>query len=195
VILFIAVVLGLLAGWVRFRWNHSTWQPPEFQHAWLVVVFFVPQLLAFYVPVIRSLMPTPLVAVCLVTSQIGLLLFCLFNWHLTGIPILAAGLFLNLLVISANGGLMPLSDKTATYLLPEQVISNLEIGGRFGISKDVLLSPEMIVFPWLSDRFLSPGWIPYRFIFSLGDILVAAGAFFLLAFTTKPVTHSQERWI
>jgi len=188
-----AVVLGLLVGWSRTRLSQSVWQLPDFQHAWVVAVFFVPQLLAFYLPVTRTQLSTPVVAACLIISQIGLLLFCFYNKHLPGISILAAGLLLNLLVISVNGGLMPLSTTTASYLIPEQVLSNLKIGSRFGFSKDVLLAPEAIIFPWLSDRFVPPTWIPYRFIFSFGDILIAIGAFWLLAFPPTSVTRSLER--
>jgi hypothetical protein len=189
----LAIIAGILAGWVRIRWTPSAWQLPDLQHSLVVAVFFVPQFLAFYLPVTRSQISTPVVAACLIVSQIGLLLFCLYNRQLPGIPILAAGLLLNLLVISANGGLMPLSTKTAAYLLPEQVLSTLKIGSRFGISKDILLAPEAIRFPWLSDRFVPPDWIPYRFVFSIGDVLIALGAFFLLALPSNSVTRSQER--
>ena len=189
-ILLPAVVFGLLAGWLRVRLNQSIWHPPEFQHAWAVAVFFVPQLLAFYLPVTRSRMSIPVVAACLITSQIGLLLFCLFNKHLPGMPILAAGLSLNLLAISANGGLMPLSTTTAAHLIPEHVLSNLNIGSRFSVSsKDILLAPEAVIFPWLSDRFVPPDWFPYQFAFSLGDVLVDIGAFLLLAL---PITFKNS---
>jgi hypothetical protein len=194
VILLPAVLFGLLVGWLRSRWNQAPWQLPEFQHAWVVAVSFAPQLFAFYLPATRSHLSTPVAAACLISSQIGLLLFCLLNRHLPGIPILAAGLFLNLLVISANGGLMPLSTTTAAHLIPEQVLTNLKIGFRFGIgSKDILLPPEVIIFPWLSDQFVLPDWFPYRFAFSLGDVFIDIGAFLLLALPAHPVTLSQER--
>jgi MFS family permease len=191
----IAVVLGLPAGWLRAHLNHSAWLIPDFRHAWLVTVFFVPQLFAFYLPATRSQMSTPVVAACLITSQIGLLLFCLYNKHLPGIAILAAGLFLNLLAISANGGLMPLSTTTAAYLVPEKILSGLSIGSRFGSSKDILLLPSAILFPWLSDCFVSPDWLPYRFIFSFGDVLIAIGAFLLLYSPSKildPIERKVE---
>lgn len=162
------------------------WQFPEFDRAWLVLIFFVPQFLAFYWPASRSIMSTPLVGTYLLISQIGLFLFCLLNRHLPGIPFLAAGLLLNIVVILANGGLMPLSTVTAEHLLPEQILVNIEVGSRVSLSsKDVLLPPEAIVFPWLSDRFVSPEWLPYRFAFSLGDILIDIGAFLLLALPSK----------
>jgi hypothetical protein len=152
----------------------------------MVAVFFVPQLLAFYLPVTRSRMSLPVVVACLITSQIGLLLFCLLNRQLPGIPILAAGLCLNLLAISANGGLMPISTATAAHLIPEQVLSNLNIGSRFSLSsKDILLRPETVIFPWLSDRFVPPDWFPYQFAFSLGDVMIGIGAFLLLALPTS----------
>jgi uncharacterized membrane protein YhhN len=164
VVLIPALVLGLIAGGLTARWNRPAWQIPEFRHTWLVAVFFLPQLLALYLPVTRSHMTMSVVAACLITSQVGLLLFCVINKHLPGIPILATGLFLNLLVISANGGFMPLSTATAAQLIPEQVLKSLHIGSRFSVSsKDILLTPEAIILPWLSDRFVAPDWLPYRF--------------------------------
>ena len=149
------------------------------------------QFLAFYFPVTRNQIPTPAAAICLLISQIGLLLFCLYNWRLPGMPILTLGLFMNLLAIGANGGLMPLSTGAAAYLVPEQILSTLQIGARFGMSKDILLTPNAIHLPWLADRFLSPDWISYRFVFSLGDVLIAIGAFLLLAFPPNS-PHGSE---
>ena len=188
-----SIFAGLLAGWARKLWFHSEWRLPEFRYAWVVLVFFIPQFLAYYLPATRDNLSTPVAAACLMVSQTGLLFFCIYHWRLRGMPILALGLLLNLLAIGANGGLMPLSTTTAAYLLPEQVLSNLKIGARFGLSKDVLLSPEAIQLPWLADRFLSPAWINYKFVFSLGDVLIALGAFLLLAFPSKSLPFLQER--
>jgi hypothetical protein len=194
VILLTAVVAGIAAGILRARWQRTVWQPPEFHLAWLVMVAFVPQFFAFYLPITRSQVGTSLAAVCLVISQVGLLLFCLFNRRMAGIPILAIGLFLNLLVIIANGGFMPLSAAAAAYFLPEDILANLQIGARLSMSsKDILLTPETIVFPWLADRFVPPDWFPYKFVFSLGDVLIGIGAFTLLAIPKKSVAFSQQR--
>jgi hypothetical protein len=194
VVLLSAVGLGLAAGWLRSRWSQSNWQIPDFQYIWVVAVFFLPQLFAFYLPAVRSHLSTQVVAACLITSQLGLLLFCLLNRHLPGVLILAFGLFLNLLAISLNGGFMPLSTTTAAQLIPEQALSAITIGSRFSPgSKDILLSPEAIVFPWLSDRFVPPYWFPYRFAFSIGDVLIAGGAFLMLALPSGPAMLSKER--
>jgi hypothetical protein len=181
VILLTAVIAGLLVGILRARWNHDKWQPPALRHTWLVLVAFLPQLFAFYLPFTRTHVSDSLAAVCLVGSQIGLLLFCWLNRRLAGIPLLAGGLVLNLLVIIANGGLMPLSIDTAARFLPANVLQKLQVGSRFSpSSKDILLPAAAVVFPWFADRFVSPAWFQYRFVFSLGDILVSLGAFWLL---------------
>lgn len=97
-------------------------------------------------------------------------------------PLLLLGLGCNLAVIIVNGGFMPLPVETALRLVPPTVLSQLEVGARLGSSsKDVLLPEAGIILPWLADRFASPSFIPYRFAFSFGDVLVAAGAFLALA--------------
>lgn len=189
-ILLTAVLAGLLVGLFRARWQHKVWQPPELQHSWLALLAFLPQFFAFYLPASRDIISAPLAAACLVGSQIGLLLFCLLNRRHAWIWLLAAGLFLNLLVIIANGGFMPLSTQTAAQLIPEHILQGIKIGSRLSAgSKDILLPPNAIVFPWLSDQF--PAWFPYRFVFSIGDILIALGAFLLLG--TQPGLHKNRQ--
>jgi hypothetical protein len=103
-------------------------------------------------------------------------------------PFLTLGLFLNLIVIISNGGFMPISTLTAAHLVPAQTLANLEISGRFGVGKDILLLPEMINLPWLADRFVPPSWFPYQFAFSLGDVFIGIGAYLLLALSPKSVS-------
>jgi hypothetical protein len=105
--------------------------------------------------------------------------------------VLAVGLGLNLVVILANGGFMPLPVETARSLLPQAVFDQLQVGSRLGSgSKDVLLPQSSIVFPWLADRFSSPAGFPRPFAFSLGDILIAAGVIWLLAIPSTPDASS-----
>jgi hypothetical protein len=193
VILLTAVLAGLLVGLLRARWAEKTWQFPQLRHSWLVLIAFLPQLFAFYLPVSRDYISVSLAAVCLVGSQVGLLLFCLLNRQQTWILILAAGLFLNLLVITANGGFMPLSTQTAAQLIPEHILQNIKIGSRLGASsKDILLPLDAMAFPWLSDRFLPPAWFPYQFAFSIGDIFIGLGAFFLLSVQSGSLKNREK---
>ncbi len=181
-ILLPALLAGLLAGWLASKWHGSAWQLPQLQHTWLVLIFFLPQFFAFYLPATRTHLSTLAAATCLVTSQIGLLLFCLVNPRLPGMPLLTVGLSFNLLAVITNGGLMPISTITAGKLIPASLLANISVGARFSpASKDILLLPEMINLPWLSDRFVGPSWIPYRFAYSLGDLLISTGVFLLLA--------------
>jgi hypothetical protein len=194
VVLLTAVIAGLFVGVLRARGNRDKWQPPVLRYAWLVLVAFLPQLFAFYLPFTRSHVSDSLAAVCLVSSQIGLLLFCWLNRRSVGIPLLAAGLMLNLLAISTNGGLMPLGFDTAVRFLPANVLQKLQIGSRLSSSsKDILLPTAAIVFPWFADRFVSPAWLQYRFVFSLGDILVSLGAFWLLISRPVSIKVSLEK--
>jgi len=191
-ILGLAVIAGILSGLFLARWKKETWQPPALKHSWLVLVFFLPQLLAFYLPSTRNLFPDHLVPASLVISQLGLLAFCTLNWRVAGMPVLTIGLLLNLAVILANGGFMPISTETVSRLVPPDTASKLEIGERLGASKDILLAPDEIVFPWLADRFAPPDWIPYRFAFSVGDIFIGLGAFILLAFPAGKAASIQK---
>lgn len=191
-ILSAAVIVGILSGFLLTRWKKETWQLPAFRHSWLVAVFFLPQLLAFYLPSTRNLFPDHLVSASLVISQLGLLAFCTLNWRATGMPILTIGLLLNLVVILANGGFMPISTETVSRLVTPDAASKLEIGERLGASKDILLAPNAIVFPWLADRFAPPDWIPYRFAFSVGDIFIGLGAFIILSFPAKKAASIQK---
>jgi len=192
-ILVVAIVAGYFTGQFLAKWKKMIWLTPALNYLWLVPVFFLPQLLSFYLPGVRNQLANSLVSVFLVISLLGLLTFCLLNRKLPGMPALSIGLLLNLVAITANGGFMPLSTQTAKDLFPTQALSSLEIGSRIGVSKDVLLPPEKIVFPLLVDRFMPPDWSPYQFAFSLGDVFIGIGAFFLLAFSTQSVSISQER--
>ena len=102
-------------------------------------------------------------------------------------PILIVGLVLNLIVILANRGWMPISPQNASRLTKVDVLQPSSLGRRYG-QKDILLLPQDTHFEFLADRFLLPDWFPYKVAFSLGDILIALGTFWLLA---KPATQTQ----
>ena len=129
------------------------------------------------------------VAAGLVGSQLVLLVFCWFNRHIPGIGLLAIGLLLNFLVITANGGFMPISPQTASHLIPATLVQTLKIGEHFGYGKDILLLPENTRLVWFSDRFVTPAWLIQPVAFSLGDILVSLGVFWLLVSQGKSLNE------
>ncbi|HLA88119.1 MAG TPA: DUF5317 family protein, partial [Anaerolineales bacterium] len=131
--------------------------------------------------------PEWLVAGCLLTSQIILLGFAWLNRRIPGMSILICGVALNLVVMAANDGFMPISPQTASRLVSEDRLLDIQPGSRFGV-KDILLHPQDTRFEWLADRFLPPDWSSYQVAFSLGDVLIAFGAFWLLA---KPESSIQ----
>lgn len=192
-ILLSAIVAGMLVGLLVSWRAKTTWQPPTFKYGWLVVAGFIPQFLAFFLPATRSLFPDWLAAACLAGSQVILLAFCLLNRRLPGILLITIGLGFNLIVILANGGFMPLPFETAAYLVPQETLAKIESGSRIASgSKDILLPENAIILPWLADRFYPPKGFPYQFVFSLGDVLIAAGTFWLLVKSALPARSLME---
>jgi hypothetical protein len=192
-VLLIAILLGVPTGLLVAHWQKRAWAFPILRVQWLVIFAFLPQLFSFFLPATRMHIPNRWVSVGLLSSQILLLIFCWFNRHLSGVWLLALGLTLNFLVIAANRGFMPISPQTAGRLYPPEVVQTIPLGSRFGYGKDVLLLPADTNLVWLSDRFLPPEDFPYHAAFSLGDVVIAVGAFWLTAVQGKPLVILAEK--
>jgi hypothetical protein len=171
-----AVAAGLLVGWGWAGRRQIKYEAPLLRHLWLVPVAFLPQAFG------------QTTALLLTLSQFLLIGFAVLNLHSQGMRILLIGAALNFLVMTTNGGFMPISPQTAERLVPQETLVELPTGSRFG-AKDILLHPQQTRFEWLADRFLPPVGFPYQVAFSLGDVFIAAGAFWLLA---KP-NHELKR--
>ncbi|MBI3152061.1 MAG: DUF5317 domain-containing protein [Chloroflexi bacterium] len=179
-ILALAVLAGLLAGLGWARWHNHPYQPPEMKHLWLVFAAFLPQFVAFYLPGTRQTLPDHWLAYLLPFSQVLFLAFAWLNRRQPGMMILLIGTALNFTVIAANRGFMPISPQTASHLVSQTILDDIQPGDRFG-TKDILLPTEHTRFEWLADRFLPPAWSAYQVAFSLGDVFIAIGVFWLLA--------------
>ena len=189
-ILLLALAAGLLVGLVWARWRGNPYQAPELRHLWLVLVAFLPQFIVIYMPNTRSQLADWLIAGFLLASQILLFGFAWLNRRIPGMPILICGVVLNLVVMAANHGFMPISPQTASHLVSKNSLLDIPLGSRIG-PKDILLYTENTRFEWLADRFLTPAWFPYQAAFSLGDVFIATGAFWMLAKPGSPMQFNK----
>ena len=185
-ILLLALGIGLVLGLVWAKWLGNPYQPPRLKHSWLAIAAFLPQFFVAFFERTRALAPDRIAAFAIVSSQVLLFLFAWFNRHLPGMLVLIIGLVLNLTVMIANGGFMPINPKTAEQVVGKERISSFEPGNRIGY-KDILLPTTETHLELLADRFLPPDGFPYQVAFSLGDIFIAVGAFWILAHP-KPIT-------
>jgi Family of unknown function (DUF5317) len=111
--------------------------------------------------------------------------FAAANRAVRGVALVFAGLASNLTAVVANGGLMPASPHAVraagvTYRLHNNSISDVH--------------PHLAL---LTDRWAVPAWIPWGNVFSVGDVLIAAGivATIVLAMhrRSRPVAERIER--
>jgi hypothetical protein len=185
-ILLSAVISGLAGGLVRAWVMGRRLLVPELNLAWLALVAYLPQSLAFQFSASRKLIPDGLAILILVVSQSLLLFFAWSNRRQPGFWLLGLGLGCNLAVILVNGGLMPISPETVVRLAPEATNTLWQVGERLGGGKDIVLEPSQMKLGWFSDRFFLPAWFPYSVAFSFGDILIAFGAFIFLWSLGRP---------
>lgn len=174
-ILLLALIVGYILGVVRAKWTKRPLRLPNIQRVWIVTLALIPQFVAFYLPFAATTISREIASVALVVSQLGLLIFIWLNRHIRAFYVLGLGLGLNLLVILANGGLMPISPDTIVRLAPDIPRETWVIGERLGRTKDVILPTEQMRLPWLADRFVVPSWYPEPTAFSIGDVVLGFG--------------------
>ncbi len=114
-----------------------------------------------------------LTALSYLVSLTLLLLAVVKNHALPGMIIIAAGFFSNSLTILMNGGYMPASIDAwqiagFSHLAPGQTYNN-----SIGMDSGTLL-------PFLGDIFAIPKGFIFPNVFSIGDVLIAIGAVYLI---------------
>ena len=139
----------------------------EFRCAWLLVVALGDQVILFTGP--GATMPRPLQQALHLASYALLFAFAALNLRLRSLWPLFLGMALNAAAISANGGHMPLSADAAR-----------SAGITVGSHANVADSAGRLRF--LGDMFALPPWLPLANVYSVGDVLIAAGTLtFVLA--------------
>jgi hypothetical protein len=109
-------------------------------------------------------------------AGIFLILFLSLNWRLPGIPVVALGISLNLAVMIANGGFMPMSVKTALAVGYHPGIVTI-IGHPLAGSKDVLLHRSEQHLAFLRDHLVLPPafGVLSQTAYSIGDAVLSLG--------------------
>jgi uncharacterized protein DUF5317 len=96
--------------------------------------------------------------------------FLVANRHIPGLLVVAAGGALNFAAILTNGGVMP-ADPDA--IAAAGITQNSADFANSAPTSDAPLG-------FLGDVFHTPGWLPIHNVFSVGDLIIVAGAFVLL---------------
>lgn len=158
-----AVVVGLVLGGSLANLSRLELRAP-----WLFLAAIGLQLVAF--PLAFFPWQTDATAAnALWVASYGLLVVAAaLNVRNTGVPIVAAGMLLNLAAIVANRGTMPVR------------LEAMHDAGRIDVVRANSTAMPEPSLPWLVDRWAAPDWIPFANVFSVGDVVIAVGAFVLV---------------
>jgi hypothetical protein len=191
-ILALAVVLGLFVALLRYRqqaFSHIAAIP--LRSPWLVLVAVVLQL-----PLLRApagpIQALRLQQALFLASHLLLLAFVWRNRRLPGILVAGAGVALNLVVIVANAGFMPVTPETLVSINPGSTVGEWPLGQHYGYSKDVIRLQGDTQLWILSDILIVLPPFPRPTAFSVGDLLIAAGIVILLAWGPGAAVDQPE---
>ena len=123
-------------------------------------------------------------------THLLLLPFLLHNLSFWGIRLILFGLVLNITVMAANGGLMPV-DPAAVEAVGIQELQDLQFGEPIPRSKNVFLHSDEIRLSELSDTIVVPLPRPFTRAVSARDLFVLAGV--VLAYTEVIRRNSSTR--
>jgi len=115
-----------------------------------------------------------------VGSHLLLLIVVWANRQLGGIKWIGLGLLLNLVVMVANGGWMPIRPEAVIKVGHTSLVPSLASGTRVYSSKNIVLSSQETRLWFLSDIFVLSRPFPIPSVFSIGDVFVALGVFLLI---------------
>lgn len=175
---FISIVIALLRGG-RFERLGDI----NLRYAPLILLGFLIQLLIF-TPILGPHLSQTQTSVVYNISMLLVLGVMALNWRLPGVPLLALGIFLNWVAISLNGGFMPSSQEA---LIAAGLADRAAMGEGEHFNNTVLVN-ESTRLPFLADVMAVPTPFPFATVFSIGDVLIAAGAAWLVqgAMVTPP---------
>jgi hypothetical protein len=171
-----AVVIGLmrggrLAGLAGLR----------IAHGWLVLAAVALQYPLVYNLVSESaIFGVPLAFLMMALSFVLALYVTWANRRLPGLPLVGLGLLANLLAVTLNGGWMPVTPEAVEQLGYLSWVTPRGNVAKVWGAKNVVLPRAETRLWWLSDIFVVGAPFPVPSAFSIGDVLVAAGLFWLI---------------
>jgi hypothetical protein len=171
-----AVVIGLVIGLVRGG-RIASIGDIRFRWAPLVLVGFGAQVLLFTDAVAARV--GELGPALYVGSTLLVVIVVVRNLAIPGLPLVAVGAACNLSAIVANDGFMPASPG-AMAALGKSVPT---IYSNSAVPMQPALAP-------LTDVFALPIWLPLHNIFSIGDVVLAAGVAMAIAIAMRRGTRA-----
>ena len=164
--------------------------------AWIALVAFGLQIYLIYFPEpVSEGISSPRVIVLMFSYA---LLFAVVwqNRALPGFWLIGLGFLSNSAVMLLNGGYMPITAESLAQVGHSRNILSPEPGARVRATKDIVLPRDQTIAWWLSDIFVLPPPFPIPSVFSLGDVFIALGAFWLIQngmFTDEKETRAAGR--
>jgi len=147
---------------------------------WLVVLTYGSQFAVVH-GVSRSAAAQPWRAALIVIVTVPLLFWIWLNRRWTGVLIIGFGLGLNLLVMIANGGLMPIDPGTVLRAGLGSQLATTALGHALPDSKDILLSTASTHLAILRDWIVVGGFPIFGRVVSPGDLVLFGGLLVTLA--------------
>ena len=141
---------------------------------WLIFAALAIQVVAFPAASMPWSVPDLVARILWLLSYALLISAAIPNRRLTGIPVMAAGLWLNLAAILANRGHMP--------VLPSALAAE---GKAYAVHFNSVKAAKPHL-PWLVDRWAVPHWLPMGNDFSVGDVVIAVGAAVVVLAAMQP---------
>lgn len=167
-VLLIAIVFSILRGG-RFT-NLSTL---HFRWSGLVIFGFLIQVVIFSSFWQEKIETRSLTAAVYLVSLLTLLAALATNYRIAGMRLIILGFLLNFAAIALNGGYMPV-------LPAARAISGQSELGPGQIANNVIGARPDTRFIFLGDIFSIPKGFPFPNVFSVGDVLIALGAAYLI---------------
>ena len=168
----------------------------ELRAVWLFFAAITLQLVAFPLELFPWRTPETVASALWVLSYVLLLVAAVLNARITGVPVVALGMLLNLVAILANGGTMPVRYEAMheAGAIDAKVAHGRTVGEPDRVqvlqaNSTALTDPSL---PWLVDRWAAPEWVPFANVFSVGDVVIAFGAVVIVLAAMGPYRQAFE---